>query len=122
MPVTQTKSLPELLVERKMLTVEQVRTAQAKAAASGLPLRRVISQLGLVSDDQLTELLAKQHGMTTADLATLVIKPELIHVIPEALARKHTLLPMFKIGETLTVVVADPLNFFALDEVRMKTQ
>ncbi len=122
MPVTQAKSLHDLLLEQHVLTAEQLRAAQAKAAASGVPLRRVLTQQGLVDDQRLTELLAQHHGMTIVDLASLLIKPEVMQLVPEALARKHALLPVFKIGGALTVAVSDPLNFFALDEVRLKTK
>jgi len=58
----------------------------------------------------------------TIDLAHTLIKPEVIQLVPEALARKHTLIPVFQIGETLTVAIADALNVAAVDELRLKTR
>ena len=120
--VRQAKPLQELLVEQGIVSPEQVRSAQARAATLGCSLKQVITQQGLMTDEDLTDLLAKQFGMTTVDLATYLIKPEVVQLVPESLARKHTLIPVFKIAQTLTVAVNDPLNVFAVDEVRLKTR
>src|SRR3989338_1913522 len=66
--------------------------------------------------------MATQSGVTTIDLSHYLIKPEGIQLVPEALARKHTLIPVFKIGDTLTIALEDTLNFFALDELCLKTK
>jgi len=50
-----------------------------------------------------------------------LIDPKVLELIPEELARKHQVVPLFKVGETLTVATADPLNLTALDEIRLKT-
>ncbi len=114
------KPLHELLLEQGVVTQEQLDGAQMHAEQSGQPLRRVIVQEGLMTEEALTELMAAQAGLPTVDLATHLIKPDVIQLIPEPLARRHTLIPVFKIAETLTVAIADPLNFLALDEVRLK--
>ena len=63
-----------------------------------------------------------QTGVTQIDLANYLIKPEVVALVPEPLARKHTIMPVFKIGESLTIAIGDPLNFYAIDELRMKTK
>ncbi|MBI4323236.1 MAG: Flp pilus assembly complex ATPase component TadA [Candidatus Omnitrophica bacterium] len=118
----QAKALPELLLEQKMVSPEQLQAAQAQAASRSLPLKQMLIQQGLVTEQDLTNLLADHHGMATIDLTNYLIKPEAIQLVPESLARKQTLIPVFKIADTVTVAVADPLNFFALDEVRLKTK
>ncbi|MBI2885170.1 MAG: Flp pilus assembly complex ATPase component TadA [Candidatus Omnitrophica bacterium] len=116
------KPLPELLVSQGILTPAQVQAAQAQATKSSISLKQAIIQQGVISEQDLTNLLAEQLGMTTIDLSTYLIRPEIVQLVPEALARKHTLVPVFKIGDTLTVAMDDPLNFFALDELRLRTK
>ena len=58
---------------------------------------------------------------TYVDLDSYLIDEKLIELVPESLARRYQLVPLFKIGSTLTVAMADPHNIFALDEVRLKT-
>ncbi|MBI3324663.1 MAG: Flp pilus assembly complex ATPase component TadA [Candidatus Omnitrophica bacterium] len=120
--VRQVKSLHELLLEQGLLGREQLQALQAQAEKAGIPFKRMLVQQGLIAEDDLTNLLAAQLGVTVLNLSSYLIKPEIIQLVPEALARKHTLIPVFKIGEALTVAVEDPLNFFALDEVRLKTK
>jgi type IV pilus assembly protein PilB len=55
-------------------------------------------------------------------LDTYLIDEKVVKMIPEEMARRHTLLPLFTIGETLTVETANPLNIRALDEVRNKVR
>ncbi len=116
------KSLPDLLIEQGVATLAQVQAAQAQATSQGVSFRRIIIQQGLVSEEELTRLLADQFGMATTELENYLIKPEVIQLVPEALARKHGLIPMFQIADSLTVAIADPLNFFAIDELRLKTK
>ena len=118
----QVKPLPEVLVEQGLLSREQVQTVQAEAAKTSQPFKRVLVQKGFVTEQDLTAVVAEQSGVMALDLANHLIKPEIVQLVPEALARKHTLIAVFKIGESLTVAMDDPLNFFALDELRLKTK
>jgi type IV pilus assembly protein PilB len=54
-------------------------------------------------------------------LASYLIDPRVLEAIPEALARKHKVIPLFKLGNTLTVATAYPMNLTALDELRLKS-
>ena len=117
----QAKSLPELLLEGGLVSSEGLQAAVAQAASRSLPLKQVLLQQGLVTEQDLMTLLAGHHGMATIDLTNYSIKPEAIQLVPESLARKQTLIPVFRIDDVLTLAVADPLDFFALDEVRLKT-
>jgi len=116
------KPLPELLVEHGVIRAEQVPSLQAQAAKSGRSLKQLLIQQGLVTEQDLAQLIATQSGTTSIDLANYLIKPEVIQLVPETLARKHLLVPVFKIGDSVTVAMEDPLNFFAVDELRLKTK
>ena len=122
MAVRQARPLAELLLEQGLVSRDQLQAAQAEAARSGQPLKRVLVQKGFVSEADLTALIAVQSGVMSLDLANHLIKPEVVQLVPEALARKHTLVPVFAIGESLTVAMDDPLNFFAIDELRLKAK
>ena len=113
------KSLAEVLVERGRVAPEQLQAAQEQAEQSGQPLRRILVQHGLVSEEELTELIAEQAGLATIDLSAYLVKPDVIQSIPEALARRHLFVPVFKIADTLTIAIADPMQFFILDAVRL---
>ena len=118
----QAKPLHELLLEQGVIGKEQLQKAQAEAAKTGVPLKRFLVQKGLMSEPELVALIAAQSGVTSVDLGSYLIKPEVVQLVPESVARKYLLIPVFKIGDSLTVAIEDPLNFFAIDEVRLKTK
>jgi len=116
------KSLYDVLLERGRIAPERLHAAQEQAEQSGQPLRRILVQHGLMSEEEVVELVAEQSGLATIDLSTYLVKPDVIQLIPEALARRHLFLPLFKIAETLTIAIADPMQFFILDAVRLQTK
>jgi type IV pilus assembly protein PilB len=121
MAIAQKKSLGESLVEKGLVTEEQLRQAQLEARADAKPLRKILTKKGLISEEDLTAFLSQQFDLPHIDLTNYLIDPEIIDLIPEALARKHLLIPILRIGNDLTVAMVDPSDVFALDELRMKT-
>ena len=121
MAIAQKKLFGESLVEKGLITGEQLRHAELEARASAKSMRRIIIETGLISEDDLTAFLSQQLDLPVVDLSNYLIDPETIDQIPESLARKHLLIPILRIGDNLTVAVVDPLDVFALDELHMKT-
>ncbi len=121
MAIAQKKSLGECLVEKGLVTEEQLRQAQIEARADAKPLRKILTKKGLISEEDLTAFLSQQFDLPHIDLTNYLIDPEIIDLIPEALARKHLLIPILRIGNDLTVAMVDPSDVFALDELRMKS-
>ena len=66
--------------------------------------------------------MADYFNLPYVDLDTYLIDEKIVKTIPEEMARRHTLIPLFKIGNTLTVAMTNPLNLLALDEVRNKVK
>src|SRR4051812_2073757 len=65
------------------------------------------------------QILAARYGMQFVDLSAVEIPPELIKLIPESVARKHLVLPLEKPENGwLKIIISDPLDFLAVDEVR----
>jgi type IV pilus assembly protein PilB len=121
MAIAQKKLLGESLVEKGLITAEQLRQAELEAGADAKPLRKILTKKGLISEEDLTAFLSQQFDLPLVDLTNYLIDPEIIDLIPEGLARKHLLIPILRIGDDLTVAMADPSDVFALDELHMKT-
>ena len=62
-----------------------------------------------------------EQEISWVDLDTYLVDEKVVNLVPEAVARQHHLIPLFKIGNTLTVAMADPKNIVAIDEVTLKT-
>ncbi len=109
------------MVEQGLITAEQLAKAQAEAARNGQTVRQTLVRLKLLDPEVLAQLLSRELGIPRVELKSYLVDTSVLEVMPEALARKHRVLPLFKLGQTLTVATADPLNLVALDEIRLRT-
>lgn len=117
----QKKSLGESLVEKGVISAEQLKQAEAEARAGAKSLRQILIKKGFIGEEDLAAFLSQQLNLPRIDLVNYLIDPKIIDLVPEALARKHLLIPILKIAKSLTVTMVDPLDVFVLDELRMKT-
>lgn len=118
MPKREKKSLEQILLDYKVLTKEQIDTVLSQCQKTGKPLKEVLITGGFLTEDQLTPYLAEQLDIPYVDLNTFIIHPDIITNIPESIARKHRLVPTFKVKNSLTVAMVDPLDFHALDALK----
>ncbi len=113
--------LEEILLKRGLLTDEQLNKAREEARRTGSPLKQVLIRLNLVAEEDMASLIAEHIGVPFIDLSDYLIDPETVKLVPEAMAKKYKLMPVFKIGNTLTVAMADPQDLMAIDEIRLKS-
>lgn len=115
------KKIGDLLIERGFITREQLEQALQQQAASGKRVGTILVEIGAVTEEQLIDTMAEKLSIPRVSLDAMVIDPSVIQRVPVEIARRHTLVPIFGIGNTLTVAMADPLNFLALDEIKYHT-
>ncbi len=111
----------EELVEEGLITAEQLRQAQAEAVRSGQTVRQALVRLKWIDPGTLAQWLSRFLGIPRVELGSYLVDAQVLEALPEALARKHRVIPLFKLGQTLTVATADPMNLAALDELRLRT-
>jgi type IV pilus assembly protein PilB len=111
----------ELLVRENLLSAEQLKQARTEAKASGARLGAQITKLGFLQEAELSDFVAKQYEVPAIDLEEFDVDPEVIQLIPEEVALKHTVLPVNRAGSTLILAVADPSNIFAIDDIKFLT-
>jgi len=111
----------ELLVKENLLSTEQLQKARAEAASKGERLGAQITKLGFLEENELTDFVAKQYGVPSISLSDFDIDPEVIELIPEEVALKHTVVPVNRAGSTLILATPDPSNIFALDDIKFLT-
>ncbi|MBI4444766.1 MAG: type IV-A pilus assembly ATPase PilB [Acidobacteria bacterium] len=113
--------LGEILISEGALTFEQLDTALRYQREQGGRLGSILIQLGYVSDEIIATALSKQYGVPLVKLAKLQIAPEVVRLIPIETAIRYQLLPVRKVGTTLTVATTDPTNVLVLDEIKFIT-
>ncbi len=122
MPKGEKKSLGEALVERGLVTPEKLKKAKDEADRAKEPLRRVLIRLGMVEEGAIISFFEQQLGIPRIDFSNYLLDPKVVDILPENFCRKNMIIPVFKIGGTLTIAMVDPLDIFVLDEVRLKTK
>ncbi|MCX5701187.1 MAG: GspE/PulE family protein [Candidatus Omnitrophica bacterium] len=116
------KSNVELLVEKGIITKDQLNKAKEEVNKTGLPIEKALEKLGFISELDIAQVVADSIGVPFMNLTDYLIDPEVIKLVPESLAKKCWTVPLFKIGDSLTVAMLDPLDVTAIDEIRAKTK
>lgn len=111
--------LGELLVYSGKIDEKQLDEALKAQKDQGKKLGDVLVGEGYVTENDIIEVLEFQLGIPHVDLDKYEIKEEIATLLPENIARKYELIPIEKRDEFVTVAMVDPLNIFALDDVRL---
>jgi type IV pilus assembly protein PilB len=113
--------LGEILVRENLLTPQQLREALDYQREHGGRLGFNLVKLGLVSDDTITTVLSRQYGVPSVNLELFDIEDSVIRLIPQEVAQKYFVLPLSRVGATLTLAMVDPTNVFAMDDIKFMT-
>ena len=113
--------LGEILVRENLITSQQLREALEYQRTNGGRLGSNLIKLGIISDDVITAVLSRQYGVPSINLELFQIEEETIKLISHEVALKYTVLPISKVGSTLTLAMADPTNVFAMDDIKFMT-
>lgn len=118
---TLRKKIQEILIEGKLISQENLDSAIKMQRRKGGALSKILVEQGIISEQQLMVTLGKQLGIPPINLAKVKIDPQVIKLIPENIAKYYHLIAISKIGDIITIVMADPLNIFALDDLKVLT-
>ncbi len=113
------KPVGKILEEMGVCTSAQVRQAlQAQHDMPGKKLGEILIEIGHATPEQVTEALAKQFQIPFVTLQNLKIAPEVINMVPRAVAEENRIMPIKMNGRTVTIAMTDPLDLFTLDNLR----
>lgn len=114
------KPLGRLLVEKGVISEDQLRITLLEQSKRHLPLGRLMVGLGFLSEATIRDVMAESLGQESVDLSSSIVDAAAIKLIPKDVARRFLLLPLAldKNEKTLTLAIADPDNIIALDQVR----
>ena len=113
--------LGEILVRENLISPQHLREALDYQREHGGRLGFNLVKLGLISDDMITAVLSRQYGIPSVNLDLFSIDPSVLSLIPQEVAQKHSVLPLSRVGATLTLAMVDPTNVFAMDDVKFMT-
>lgn len=113
--------LGEILVRENLISPQHLREALDYQREHGGRLGFNLVKLGLVSDDMITAVLSRQYGIPSVNLEFFQIDTQVLHLIPQEVAQKYSVLPLSRVGASLTLAMVDPTNVFAMDDVKFMT-
>ncbi|HVU00971.1 MAG TPA: type IV-A pilus assembly ATPase PilB [Polyangiaceae bacterium] len=116
-----TKRLGELLVREKLISLQQLRSAQDEQKKSGQNLSYTLAKLGYISDGEITNFLSSQYKLPSINLDEYEIEPDVIKLVSKEVCEKHKIIPVSRSGSALIVAMADPTNLNATDDVKFLT-
>jgi len=113
--------LKEILIRDKHISPEDLARALAKQEKTGGELSKILITLKLIDEDILAQILSEGLGLPPINISRLKIDPEVLKIIPKAIAEKYQIMPISLMGDQLTLAMADPLNIFIIDNVKALT-
>jgi type IV pilus assembly protein PilB len=113
--------LGDLLVKEKVITSEQLKQALSDQKSNGGRLGAVLVKLGFLTDEDVTNFLSRQYGVPAINLSYFEIDPAVVKLVPYETAKRYQVLPLSRVGASLTIAMVDPTNVFAMDDVKFMT-
>ena len=111
-----------ILNKQGLLSLTQVQEAQGLVKKTGVKLQDALIQLGYVTGEQIARAVAEEHGKQYVDLRDVAIRPAVVELISESIARENCVLPYEEEGDTLIVVVSDPEDVEVFEKLRFILQ
>ena len=115
------KQLGEILIERGMITRAQLEEAVKVQKDQNMLFGEVLVNFKYTSEENIVQALTAQYGFPYLPLSNYEIAPEVLAVLPINVCKKYCLIPIDKIGKSLTLTMANPLNLEALEDVELLT-
>jgi type IV pilus assembly protein PilB len=112
----------EQLIHEGLVSREQLSKALDDARANGTRVGFSLVKLGFLGEQDLVRALARQHRIPAVDLERVKLDPKILKLIPTDIAIKHQVLPLRRVGRTLTVAMANPTDLGVLDDLKFVTR
>ena len=113
--------IKEILLRDKIIEPKDLDRALEEQKNKGGELSDILVRMKLIEEDTLSQILAESLGLPQINVARLQIDPAVVKLIPKNLAERYKLIPVSLMGENLSIAMSDPLNIFAIDNVKTLT-
>ncbi|MBI4313231.1 MAG: hypothetical protein HY594_00290 [Candidatus Omnitrophica bacterium] len=116
------KHVGQLLIERGVINQAQLGESLTLQAKKGGLLGQILVELGYATEEDVAQAITTQYGLPFLPLKNYAIDPDVVKLIPENVARQYCLMPVDRIGDTLTIAMADPFNSRAVEDIELLHQ
>ena len=112
----------ELLLRENLVTREQLDKALREQQQGGTRIGFSLVSAGAVSEAELTRLLSRQYRVPAVDLSDVEVDAKILQLVPADFAAKHLVLPLRRVGRTLTVAMVNPTDLSVVDDLKFITR
>src|ERR1700752_2476200 len=110
--------LGEILVKDSLISADQLKQALDYQKKNGGRLGTCLVKMGIVTDEDITAVLSRQYGGPSINLKFYEVDPAVIKLVPQETAIRYQIVPLSRVGSTLTIAMTDPTNVFAMDDIK----
>ena len=118
---TLKKRLTDILIEGNYINKEQLKKALDIQGKTNQGLTTILVREGFISEREILGVLSKHLYIPFFDLSRYKIDLKIASLVPEKIAKQYNVLPIALLGSVLTVAMSDPLNIFAIDDLKTIT-
>ena len=116
------KQLGELLIDGKLITRENLEEALKVQKEKGGLIGQILVSLKFTNEEAIAQALTAQYGFPYLPLSNYEVDPVVVKIIPEHVAKQFELISVDRVGNILTIVMSNPLNSQAIEDVEMITK
>ncbi|MCG3115233.1 MAG: type IV-A pilus assembly ATPase PilB [Candidatus Manganitrophus sp. SA1] len=115
------EKLGKLIVNAQLINDEQLQKALLVQKKEGGRLGSILVRLGFIDEAKLLKFLSQQYGVPAADLTKIEIDPTVVKLVPAEVVKKYLVVPIKRMGATLSLAMVDPSDVFAIDDIKFMT-
>jgi len=116
------KKFTDYLIEQKLISEKDLDKVLTTHQRTKTPLAELLVKLGYLKETQLVSALSSYLAIPPLKILNIAISKDIISLISEKTARDYNILPIGKIGNTLTLAMGDPLNVLVIDDIKKITK
>jgi len=109
--------LKQALVTEGLVTKEKLRVAEITAQRENETLSKILVRLRFVTEEQLVSFIGEKMHIPYVSISNYTIDRKVLDLIPEKIARRYKIIPLFNIEDILTVAMSDPLDIISIDDI-----
>src|SRR5437764_8610390 len=111
-------SITQILLDRGLLSPQQLEEAGALNRAERLRLDRAIVQLGFLTERQLLEVMSEQLQLPLVNLSDVTIEPQTLRALSPKIVYRKRLMPISQVNGTLNIATSDAFDLYDFDDIR----
>ncbi|MFH1563137.1 MAG: ATPase, T2SS/T4P/T4SS family [Nitrospirota bacterium] len=120
MPKLSISKFTQILIERSLISHEDLNKAMLQHEEEGISLDEALAESSLIEKNKLMQIKAECLNLEYVDLANKIGYEEYARIVPEPMCRRYQLICINKVKQRLILAMANPLDVFAIDDVRLR--